>query len=240
MADGVFKIRRRVVPAVGPRFTSADYEVFDPWYEADFAGMWTASFRIAIQNGRPVFGEVRVFPTGDRHEPDVEYEPGEWSAQWDGPEAEVPPGGLTATLLRKVPFDVVLSALPEIVQWIKEHRPEDWEFLSGSGLATADLERPRPGPKGPTEEELVEYAVEYLELVGRKVKNPHTVLSERYGCKNSHRSKHLVDLARDRGLLAPPDPGDNDKHGGRAGGMLTPRGEEVLRKMKKDRKRKTE
>lgn len=227
MAKGVFRIRRRGVKTYGPgpTLTPWEYEVFEPWYEIDVDGSWTSSYRLAIQQGRPVVAELRVFPTQDRHEDDVNYEAGEWSVEWDGPNAAVPEGGLTGTLLRKVPFEV-LDALPGIVEWIKEHHPEDIEFLRGSGLAAQELKERRPGPKGPNDEELVEYALEYLDLTEAGHRNPHTLLARKHN-HSDHRSKHLIHTARERSLLSSPLPG-------RAGGMLLHRGEKVLKRMKKN------
>ncbi len=227
MPKGTLRIQRRVVKTLGPDWSRGQYEVQDAWYEIDIEDLWTACFRLAVQHGRPVSSEIRIFPKEDRREPGVDYKPGDWSVECDGPEAVVPLGGLTATVLRKVPFEA-LSAVSEIIEWIRIGHSRDWEWLTPSGLANEDLKQRRPGPKGPTDEELVEYAVEYLDLA-KVVQNPHTILERRHDY-SVHRSKHLIKTARERSLLSSPvTPGS---HGGRAGGSLLPRGEEVLRRLK--------
>jgi len=237
MSEGHLKFRKRSVTTLGPGLTSRESEVLDAWYEIAVNESWTACFRLTIQHGRPVVSELRVIPTEDRNDPGVNLQPGEWSAEWLGPDAQVPDGGLTGTLLRKVPF-AALSAVPDVVAWIRTHYPEDWTWLSGSAFSDDDLSRSHPGPRGPTDEELVEHAVEYLELVGKGVHNPHTILARRHEALTPDHSRHLINTAIRRGLKSSPVPLGG--RGGRPGGSLLPKGEEVLRRGKKSRKEGTE
>ncbi len=172
MAKGVLTFQSRTLKTVVPPLSLDTYDVQDPWYEVDFDEHWTAGFRLAIQHGRIVVSELRVFPTEDRREPEMAYEAGKWSAEDLGPDVQVPPGGVTSQVVRRVPFDS-LSAVSEIVEWIKANRPAEWRSLAPSGL-TSERDRRRPGPKGPTDEALIEYSVEYLDLTRHGVRNPHT------------------------------------------------------------------
>jgi predicted transcriptional regulator len=166
----------------------------------------------------------------------MDYLPGEWSADEYGPDVEVPLRGVTAGVVRAVPFES-LSAVPDVIEWIRRERPRDLERLAGSALTKEDVQRRRPGPKGPSDEYLVEYAEEYHALVAQGKPNPHTILART--CDLSHeRSKHLMSMARDRGLAISPS--TEDGRGGRAGGSLTPKGEAILQQMKKNRRRKTQ
>jgi len=228
MARGILTFQTRTVETLVPPLSLETYDVQDPWYEVDFDEHWTASFRLAIQHGRIVVSEVRIFPTEDRREPEMAYEAGKWSVEDLGPDVQVPPGGVTSQVVRKVPFDS-LSTVSDIIEWVKANRPEEWTSLAPSGL-TSERERRRPGPKGPTDEELVEYADQYLGLIREGITNPHTVLSRQHG-HSTHHSKHLIDTARERSLLSSPESAV-EKPGGRAGGMLTPNGEDILRRVK--------
>jgi hypothetical protein len=230
-AKGVLKVRNRTVTVPGPDWSPEQREIQDVWYEVDIDDRWIACFRIASQQGRPIVSELRAFPTANRREPEMEDKPGEWSAEWQGSDAPVPSGGLTATVLRKVPF-LSLSAVPEIIDWVRAEHPEDLEWIAPSGLTGEDRSQRRPGPKGPTDAELVEYAVEYFDLVLQGKPNPHTILSRSHRHSPDH-SKHLISTARERSLISSPAPPGG--RGGRPGGVLLPRGEAVLRGMKKSR-----
>lgn len=67
----------------------------DVWVMAKY-GAWRAAYRIAIHNGHAVVGELRVYPL------DQETAEGEWSGGLRGLRAEVPIGGLTATLVHQI------------------------------------------------------------------------------------------------------------------------------------------
>ena len=74
------------------------------WLEAELDDQWRAAYRLVVQNGRLVLGEVRVLPLEgnifDRGDP---YDYGGWSAKFKGVFASVPEGGLRIRLLRNVP-----------------------------------------------------------------------------------------------------------------------------------------
>ncbi len=233
MDSGVLKLRERTVKEHVSGWTFKDKEVQDAWYEIPVDENWTASFRLATQAGRPVVGELRIFPTNERNEPGVDYNPGEWDAEYLGSEAPVPVGGLKATKVRKAPFRA-LDSIAEIVGWVRSSNdPHGNEHLSAHGFIDDEGSRRKRGPKGPSNEELVSYALEYLDLAAQGVRNPHTVLSDQHNHSTDH-SVHLITTARERSLLSSPV--GLDGKGGRAGGHLLERGEAVRDAIQKARR----
>jgi hypothetical protein len=119
------------------------------WLETALDDQWRAASRLAVQNGRPVIAEVRVFP----HEPgDRQHVPGRWSADVLGVLAKVPDEGLTARGLRKTRLGEYPTHAHEILKWLVgayKDRQVAQAFapnrsLGALGLATPEDERPRP------------------------------------------------------------------------------------------------
>ena len=73
-------------------------EICEDWVETPLGDDWVVAVRILPQDGQPVVGELRVFPS----EPGRPVYGGRWSAEVLGDKAKVPRGGLTARLLREV------------------------------------------------------------------------------------------------------------------------------------------
>ena len=69
----------------------------DCWLEVPYGEGWIAAYRLAPQEGRLVLAELRIFPRSTD-----EPKAGEWEAEADGYLAEVPPGGLTARMVKTV------------------------------------------------------------------------------------------------------------------------------------------
>src|SRR5437870_4382974 len=77
-------------------------EVTEQWFTVPVDTEWIAAFRLILQiEGNdyvPTLGELRIFPSEAFPSPG----PGLWSAEALGLFARVPPGGITARLLRKI------------------------------------------------------------------------------------------------------------------------------------------
>src|SRR5688572_7448137 len=67
------------------------------WLEAPIDRQWTVAYRLLVQDGIPVIGELRIFPT-EKLENRL---PGEWSASLLGVEAKAHPGGITTGVIEK-------------------------------------------------------------------------------------------------------------------------------------------
>jgi hypothetical protein len=74
------------------------------WFESELDGGWAAAFRIVAQPGGLAVGELRLFPADDLWR-QGRTPPGEWGGVLRGTRAQVPQGGLSARLLRRVRFD---------------------------------------------------------------------------------------------------------------------------------------
>ena len=213
-----------------------EIELHDAWWEAPIPDTpWTAAFRLAIQEGKVIPGELRVFPTEDWRLNGTDDEPGTWSAESYGPAAEVPPGGITGTILRKVPFSS-LDSFPDVIEWLRDSYPQTLERIESEGFNVDRLARPRRGPQGLSDEEVVEHADAYLAHIRAGVKNPHVRLS-RSKKITTERSKYILNVAKDRGLYA--SPATSNGRGGRAGGSLTPQGEAILGRIQRRTIRKS-
>jgi hypothetical protein len=70
------------------------------WVEVPFEGVWTAAYRLAVQDGALIVAELRLFPGGadrDNAEP-----AGLWAGEILGTDAVAPSGGLTSRLLKRL------------------------------------------------------------------------------------------------------------------------------------------
>ena len=82
-------------------------DAYNIWAMIDIDRRWRAGYRLVLQDGRPVVGEVRVFPReriGD---------PTRWEADKVGLAANVPNGGVRAATLKRVPLRDISSIFEE-------------------------------------------------------------------------------------------------------------------------------
>ena len=75
--------------------------VDNAWVVRHLNDGWTAAYRLVIQDGAFVVGELRIYPTEPVATGGRRYSPGDWSGIWRGLDATVPRAGLTTTLARE-------------------------------------------------------------------------------------------------------------------------------------------
>ncbi len=128
-------------------------------------GAWVVAYRLALQGGRLVIGELRVYP----HAPDVqsthaatgrlEWIPGPRPRPWDdrrllGLEAPVPVGGLSSSLVHRIkPASDVNTVGRLILHTVRDAHPWLWTRLKDAGVVSAAAPRPDAshhmgGPRG--------------------------------------------------------------------------------------------
>lgn len=163
---------------------------------------WTMAYQIFEQAGRPVIGEVRIFPS----------EPGRQEhGVWSGAAALVPTGGLTLRLLKRVPLaaqarhvDAVFAELRKLVG----ASPAPRRPAPASGV--------RRGRKGRPDVFYAQLADDYLKALNRS-RAPVADLAQRRGVRATQ-VRDWLHLARRRGLLSAPTRGETV-----ASGVLTER-----------------
>jgi hypothetical protein len=106
------------------------------WIERPLSNDWMQAVRLAVQDGRPVIAELRIFPAPKWNEQSASdkvlpaEEPGCWAVEWLGDRAKIPPGGLPARgVVREAQTHVILENLlrPLMEQW------ESWMISSYRG-----------------------------------------------------------------------------------------------------------
>lgn len=172
-------------------------------------GEWTAACRLVSQRGTPVVAEVRIYP----HDKDAKHRcPGEWSGEFAGNNAIVPPGGIQAALLRSIKL-----RLP----------PKAWRhFYSQWGTKVREERKRRPGAGRPD--------IDYARLARRYVelwpKNRNVLQSIAREMKET--TAHVRDMvfrARELDLLTGP------RNRGMPGGVLTDKAKALLRQKRRRR-----
>jgi hypothetical protein len=184
------------------------------WLEVDVGSAWTAAARLAVQNGRVVISELRVFP---RDRPG--RVPGLWSGEILGRMATVPAGGITSTLLRKIPIPSYASlAASRIAQWRQAGGlPAESADLALPGVAPFGRKRRRAGKP---DRFYAEVAAEYVRLRTKRSRRPVADLAQRRNLKPAQ-ARDAIRTARERQLLSWGHPGKPD-------GYLTQRAEQLL------------
>ncbi|MBI2015314.1 MAG: hypothetical protein HYS77_07230 [Candidatus Rokubacteria bacterium] len=228
--------------------------VGDAWLEVPVTKGWIAASRLAVQAGRLVIAEVRVFPDEDtalrREDPG-----GRWSGEVLGVQADVPPGGLTARTLHAVRLGRHPRRLREILRFIAEKHGPD-AFAAGGSLAALGLapetERPRARRRfGRDDGDYAELAREYERLIKQGSRRPNAEIAAQrrrllpdtfLRATRGFAEKQVVAKvtawiheARARGVLAP-----KKLIQGRAEGWLTPFGKRALRQEVKTSRRQAQ
>ena len=211
--------RAKVIPKT--RLVGRTY-VWDLWVETPIDDDWTAAFRLFPDAaGRPVVGELRIFPSAGR--PDGP-KAGTWAAEAKGIHARdrVPAGGLTSRKMRETPFEACHGQLTAIVATLeKKLGARMWgpgSPWSQAGLQPTTSPGRRRGRPGHSDEYLARVASVYVK---------HASKREAMRCtgdeldKGTEQARELVKLARRRGLLTPGIRG-------RAGGQLTQHARQLL------------
>ncbi len=211
------------------------------WLETDLAPEWRAAYRLVVQNGVLVIGEVRVLP---RHGSDGH----EWTAaeKKKGLLAVAPVGGVRATMLRRVRIPAAGEYLRQMGQEIKRwrrfrERIAEFDAIGGildiidgstvidpSPVDTAvhqpDTEptRPRRGRKGKGEAFYARVARTYVAEVKKgKTRGILAMIVRQHRLGNIGQARAAVYRAREMGLLGGRKPG-------RAYGVLTAKAKAIL------------
>ncbi len=187
---------------------------------------WTVEAWVTIRRGRPVIGEIRVFPAAG---PAGRF-PGD---PWKGTPADVPRGGLERRLLVKVPVGrYVAFVMAQAAAAAMVPGPAQAAVIAGHGvnlawlnkmLPGADTLAPRPRERRSVGRDDAFYArlgVEYVERLAAGSVSPVKDLAARRG-ESPGRIRDLLHEARVRGLLSKGE-------AGKRGGYLLPRARQVL------------
>ena len=214
---------------------------------------WMVAYRVVDQRGQPVIAELRIFPREKHKRP-----PGQWSGMFGGT-VHVPPGGLTARLLREVRRRKFRASLRELVAgWtaaLKQHQdkwltdpnlsrhltPEEIEDVRqfrpekmvGEALPWMRSKEPatsKRGRKGRTDLELARIAAAYEHAYLTGRQSAIGAVAKQFKLSPSQ-ARDAVHRARIRRLLSPAS------KQGQGGGLLTPFGQIVLKQSKKGRTR---
>jgi hypothetical protein len=186
---------------------------------------WHYAAHIVEQDGRPVVAELRLYPARTL---DVRNF-AEYDAAWDEALTSLPRGGLRATTLRSIR----LYRLVERAQQLSAHLEQIAGGQPTRPPLPTDLKQ-RPGRSPDPDCRYAEIAHRYSELCAAGERHPIATLARQYvGRRGSggpppaphhfERVRWQLKEARRRGLLIPPPAP------GRAGGVLTQKGADVLR-----------
>jgi hypothetical protein len=197
----------------------------DTWIEVPLGTAWVVAYRIVGDRGRPVVGEVRIFPA----------EPGRpagghWSGEILGTRAPVPPGGITARLLRGFRVRAYLRVMAELIQQLRKEDPEDARVYGWSpeppeprvGLGGSQSRR---GPKGRPDVFYADIARAYVQAIERESPGPVLAVAQARRLSPG-KVRDMIRTARARHLLTEVLPGI-------PGGILTPKAEALLGSTKK-------
>lgn len=190
---------------------------------------WSVAYFMTLREGELVLGEVRIYPESPPRADDLKVDaitaPG-WEAHeqlspllWSTRGDDVPFGGLTARILRQIRLQTgfpggVFAQLDEQLGLTRQPYR----------VAADKKAPPRPGRRGRADEFYLPFIQAYLAAVTKRSSRPVQDAASRLGYPPSY-VRDLLNDARERDLLTRPPPG-------RAGGRLTPKGEELLKSTK--------
>lgn len=200
------------------------------WLEVPIGDGWLAALRLAVQDGRPVISELRIFPD-EPGRPNA----GEWSVEKFGHEAQVPRGGLTTRKLRHVRlYDYLTRHLPNLtnfrVQWLrdayvgKQPRTDDEVAFLPRGMTAAAERGPGGSEDAVREAFLARVAAMYVDCYRQGDRTPVMTTARRLGIGGTRPREYVRDLlnqARAQKLLTKPGAGIT-------GGELTPKALKLL------------
>ena len=130
-----------------PAFHPVEVNTIDLWVCVPLPPAWRAEYRLAIQDQHLVVAELRVFPCA----PDAPNET--WAGDLTGLHSRVPPGGLSATILKRVRIGADIAAGRHILRWLdSQARQKGQQSAVVEGLRTkslADFGRPKPQAGSP-------------------------------------------------------------------------------------------
>ncbi len=196
------------------------------WLETNLNSEWRAAYRLVVQGGEPVIAELRIFPreAGPR-------EPGTWRGEWLGVRAPVPRGGLMARTLRRLRPGIVPAQLGEILDALSARfGPSLFEADGLMGRLELPANRPpasaRRGRTPLPDAFYASLAHSYVRALRAGTRQPVEAVAKKRKLSLA-RVRDLLHKARVRGFLTFPS------KQGRAGGMLTPKAQAVLKAAQK-------
>jgi hypothetical protein len=194
----------------------------DFWIEAPVDDYWTVAFRlVSDEELHPVVGEIRIFPSEPKREP------GRWSAEVHGVEANVPSGGITARLLRNVRFGVAEAKIRELMLWLEDKfagMDNDPDILEQTSFLPAhSVRRSTRGRKPQPDLFYAQLAYDYCDIsdFGRPIAD----LAEQRGLP--------INTVRDRIHYCRTHDFLTTLGRGKRGGELTPKAQALLQQSKK-------
>ena len=218
-------------------------EVISAWLEAPLDDDWCVALQIAIQNGRPVVSELRVFPAEvpaklvrtDGKVATFSSKTGTWAGDWLGVNAKVPKGGLTSTIVRRAKIPLHTKFFEEIRQDIIKRGGQDF-FAAEFGFPEVPQQRPpggttkkrRPGRPPVPCEELLSVAQDYAAVVAAGSRKPLQDVAQTRG-RGVEEIRRRVFKARREGLLSPT-------HGGVGEGVLTAQAKRLIQKSRRGKR----
>ena len=117
-------------------------DVLDAWVTEQLDESWTASYRLAVQEGYLVVAELRIHPTEEG------FSPGDWSGIWKGAKAKVPDGGLTARTRNKAKLGAHITSGRHIAAvWRKRAQQERRRSSLVARLQKLGVKRLNPPPR---------------------------------------------------------------------------------------------
>lgn len=195
------------------------------WGEEDLGGGWVAAYRLAVENGRPIVSELRIFPgsSNDQWRP-----AGSWPAARLGPSATgVPTGGLTATAVRRVTIGRALRGADARLDRFRHAFPGI--FDAGAPLEALDTVHPdqeesrTKRPAALDDRALARIAQAFV------TSGSLSATAERFKLKEST-ARGRIELARRRGLLERAG-----RQGQRGRSRLTPAAKRLLSRSRRNR-----
>jgi hypothetical protein len=223
MAEPVLRFRSRVL--------APGKVVHECWLEQMMAGGWVAAYRLVPRDGRPLVAEVRVFPR-DKTSP---CQPGEWAAESQGFTAPVPPGGLTARMLKSIKLGTYLDDAMRIIRrmerkWGREAVHGDMRLLTRHGFTPATGQATSRSGRPPAHDDCfyAKLAQDYVRIIEHgNARSPVKELARERSFSPEHMGQ-LLHKAREHGMLtAIPKRG-------LAGGRLTAFAKSLLAAARKD------
>ena len=216
-----------------PEAPFRELAVGESWVEALIGSEWMAAYRLVAQEGLPVIAEFRLFPAEDhRHRPK-----GHWSAEVLGARAKVPPGGITARLVRQARVGEHQRFAGEFLRYVYQRLGEG-PFAPGAPLERRRFHPPTKGKAGVSSRRsrkpdffYVRIASTYAAEVEKGSRSPIVDTAKRLHINEPSRVRDWIHEARQRGLLS-------SAQWGKRGGELTHRGWEILGGVKAGQKRK--
>lgn len=201
--------------------TAAEISVLNVWVRVEVDPHWVVACRMAIQNDKPVIGELRLFPSDGTH---IACE---WSARLQGPWAQVPYGGVSSKLLRQINIGEVVPLLAEVQRVITRMRkvtphalPASAQALEAAFPDRGSREGVRRGPKGRPDRYYAKIAKAYADRIAAGDRSPIRTLATRRRTSLAQ-VRAAVHQARIRGFLS-------GGHQGKRGGILTAAARQLL------------